>query len=188
MFFQERLILRPIWDWSVQFNDIDIIPFTNALYKKPPESSRKSMVVLPPNAIALPGFQSNSRFTINLSANASKINSSTPKSEVSKVLFNNKNCLKFSQFNNFYYCQERRFLEPQWTVRNMEIWMHCYYRWLPILDIQFGGYAQIDHFNRKILNNIKKLQHCLRTQNFDNLPLHWFTKNNGDTVVAQEPD
>lgn len=64
--------------------------------------------------------------------------------------------------------------------------MHCYYRWLPVLSINCGGYVQIDMFNRRILGNITKLQRCLRTQDFDDLPLP-LSKNNGE-VVTHEPD
>ncbi len=65
---QEHLILRPVWDWGEQFSDKDIVLFSNPMYKKPPEQSRKSMAFLPPTAIPLPGLhQTGSRMTMHVS-------------------------------------------------------------------------------------------------------------------------
>lgn len=50
----EKLILRSVWDWGEEFSDRDIALFSNPLFKKPPDNSRKSFAILPPNAIALP--------------------------------------------------------------------------------------------------------------------------------------
>lgn len=68
--FQNRLVLRPIWDWGEQFSDKDLALFTNPLYKKPPEqqNNRRTMaVVLPSSAVPLPGLHKpNARFSVNL--------------------------------------------------------------------------------------------------------------------------
>lgn len=45
--------------------------------------------------------------------------------------------------------------------------MQCYYRWLPILEIKYGGNPQIDLINRMTLSEISKLQQDLQTQSFD---------------------
>lgn len=69
----KRLVLRPVWDWAEQFADKDLALFNNPLYKKPPEqlnNARKSMAILPSNAIPLPGLHKtpNSRYSLNVGA------------------------------------------------------------------------------------------------------------------------
>lgn len=75
---------------------------------------------------------------------------------------------------------QKRFIEPQWKIRDMEIWMQCYYRWSPLLEIHNGGFPQIDLYNRMILSNISKLQQSLQSRDFDDLP----TPTNEDTVFG----
>lgn len=58
-------------------------------------------------------------------------------------------------------------MTPQTAIRDLEIWMQCYYRWLPVLEIKNGGNPQIDLFNRMILSSISKLQQDLQTRAFD---------------------
>lgn len=65
------------------------------------------------------------------------------------------------------YLQENRYLNPTFTLRDMEIWMQCYYRWITILEIKNGGYPQIDLYNRMLLTNISNLQQKLLTKDFD---------------------
>lgn len=60
------------------------------------------------------------------------------------------------------------YLKPSTAIRDLDIWMQCYYRWLPVLEIKNGGNPQIDLFNRMILSRISKLQQELQTQTFEN--------------------
>lgn len=52
----------------------------------------------------------------------------------------------------------------------MELWRQCYFRWLPIVEIQGGGAAQVEIFHRLLLSNVNKLQTALQTQEFDEVP------------------
>lgn len=61
-------------------------------------------------------------------------------------------------------------MEPLCNIRVIEIWRQCYYRWLPIVEIQNGGSPQIELFHRLLLSNISKLQTVLQTQDFDEVP------------------
>lgn len=54
-------------------------------------------------------------------------------------------------------------------MRELELWHQCYYRWLPILEIQHGGFPQIDLYNRLILSSISRLQQALQSRDFDDL-------------------
>lgn len=78
-----------------------------------------------------------------------------------KILF------KLINLNRLPFALQSRFLTPSWAIHDMEIWMQCYYRWMPVLEIQNGGTPQIDLFNRMILSNISKLQRQLETQQID---------------------
>lgn len=85
-FFQNHLVLRPIWDFGEQFTDKDIALFTNPLYKKPTDQStnaRKSMLPVPVSAIPLPGLHNpnNPRFSLYVS-NRVASPAHTPKSQV----------------------------------------------------------------------------------------------------------
>lgn len=61
-------------------------------------------------------------------------------------------------------------MSPNTAIRDMDIWMQCYYRWLPVLEIKNGGPPQVDLFNRMILSNISKLQQDLQLRTFDDVP------------------
>lgn len=52
----------------------------------------------------------------------------------------------------------------------MELWRQCYFRWLPIVEIQGGGYVQVEMLHRLLLSNVNKLQSALQTQEFDDVP------------------
>lgn len=74
---------------------------------------------------------------------------------------------------------QRRFLEPQCAVRDLEIWVQCYYRWLPILEIKNGGFPQVDLYTRVILSSISMLQQALQSRDFDDLPTPTNEDGNG---------
>lgn len=61
-------------------------------------------------------------------------------------------------------------LEPKHRIQNMELWRQCYFRWLPVVEIQGGGFVQIEMFHRLLLSNVNKLQSALQTQDFDDVP------------------
>lgn len=65
------------------------------------------------------------------------------------------------------FSHQIRYLKPNTAIRDMDIWMQCYYRWVPVLEIKNGGNPQIDLFNRMILNRISKLQQDLQTRTID---------------------
>lgn len=53
----DRIILRPVWDWGEQFSDKDIALFTNPLYKKVSDvghEQQERKLRLPPTAYRLP--------------------------------------------------------------------------------------------------------------------------------------
>lgn len=150
----EKIILRPVWDWGEQFADKDIALFSNPLYKRPPEiiHSRKSSF-LPPNAVALPILSAHLKHSHGKDINAS----------VER--------------------QQTYFLEKvKYNLVDLEIWAQCYYRWLPFLEIANGGQPQIDLFNRILINNISKLQQILQTCEFDEQQLQ--AANGDTTTTA----
>jgi len=51
-----------------------------------------------------------------------------------------------------------RFLEPLCGVSDLKVWQQCYYRWIPILEVERGGFPQIDLLNRLLIHNISKLE------------------------------
>lgn len=57
-------------------------------------------------------------------------------------------------------------MKPKYALMDLDIWTQCYYRWMPILAIESGGYPQIDLFNRKLLSNITRMQEAIQTQGF----------------------
>uniref|UniRef100_A0A0K8TME0 Putative myotubularin-related protein 10-b n=1 Tax=Tabanus bromius TaxID=304241 RepID=A0A0K8TME0_TABBR len=135
-----QLILRPVWDWNEQFMEKDKVFFTNPFFVKKQENYRKS-IALPPNAVLLPGFEKKqSRFTLDP---AQMNKSSIPKD---------------------------RYLQPKCHIANLEVWQQCYHRWIPILEIKNGGFPQIELFHRLILSNISKLQRCIETGDYEDLP------------------
>ncbi|XP_062564541.1 myotubularin-related protein 10-B [Armigeres subalbatus] len=147
----DHIILRPVWDWGEQFSDKDIALFTNPLYKKPPDTGHalEKKPRLPPTAYRLPCIDdlkdSNNLAIHNLpGTNASALSPSATSAGAQST-------------------DSPAFLEPLCTVRDMEIWHQCYYRWIPFLEIKNGGYPQIDLFNRSVLNGINRLMKVLNT-------------------------
>ncbi|XP_058833260.1 myotubularin-related protein 10-B isoform X4 [Topomyia yanbarensis] len=136
----DRIILRSTWDWGEQFSDKDIALFANPLYRKPPDTeyAHRRKLRLPPSAYRLPCMDGNNSFTTNNFVGVSNNDVTAPRLQ----------CV---------------FLEPQYALRNIEVWHQCYYRWIPFLEIKNGGYPQVDLFNRSVLNNIYKLQKMLQT-------------------------
>lgn len=149
----EKIILRPVWDWGEQFSDKDIALFSNPLYKRPPEiiHSRKS-AFLPPNAVALP-----------IAANFKNLHSGGKDSNIER--------------------QQTYFLDNvRYNIVDLEIWTQCFYRWLPFLEIENGGQPQIDLFHRILINNISKLQHTVQTGEFDENQMQSSNGDNATTT------
>lgn len=147
----DRIILRPVWDWGEQFSDKDIALFANPLYKKPPDVGyvQEKKIRLPPTAFRLPCIE-DLRESNNLTMNHS-VEPATPSSNISTGAAGTSSQIVF--------------LEPQYAVRDIEIWHQCYFRWIPFLEIKNGGNPQIDLFNRSVLNNIHKLQKVMQSGN-----------------------
>lgn len=81
----------------------------------------------------------------------------------------------------FYF--QNRYLIPKHSIKDLEIWAQCYYRWLPILEIKNGGNPQIDLFARYVLSNISKLQHALQSNEYDDIPMK---KPNNDNFIGPQ--
>lgn len=64
---------------------------------------------------------------------------------------------------SFYISLQDR-LVPRSSVRDLEIWSQCYFRWIPMLEIKNGGFPQVDLFNRMLVNNIHRLQRFISEQ------------------------
>uniref|UniRef100_A0A336L0Z1 CSON014244 protein n=1 Tax=Culicoides sonorensis TaxID=179676 RepID=A0A336L0Z1_CULSO len=154
-----KIVLRPVWDWGEQFSDKDIALFSNPLYKKPvsleqdgvPESGyRRSRI--PAGALLMPGAEDlRLQFGENLS---------TPRQ--SAKLSRNIQLMRINttDVTENDHLQDR----IQTSVRNLEIWSQCYFRWIPMLEIKNGGMPQVDLFNRMLVNNIHRLQRFLSEQ------------------------
>lgn len=147
----DRIVLRPVWDWGEQFSDKDIALFTNPLYKKVSDAGhvQESKIRLPPTAYRLPCIDD-----LKDSKNMTTRNSV----EVIASSLNSSAKTRGQQ-------QGISFLEPQCTVRDMEIWHQCYFRWIPFLEIKNGGHPQVDLFNRSVVNSINKLLKVLNSEN-----------------------
>ena len=65
---------------------------------------------------------------------------------------------------------QKIFLNPLSSVKWLDIWVQCYYRWLPIVEIPNGGMPQVELFHRVILSHICKLQQALQTGEIEDLP------------------
>lgn len=52
-------------------------------------------------------------------------------------------------------------LKPNTNVCSLDIWIQCYFRWLPELEIRNGGKPQIDLCCRFIVSEIFQLQQTL---------------------------
>ncbi|XP_055628584.1 myotubularin-related protein 10 isoform X2 [Toxorhynchites rutilus septentrionalis] len=143
----DRIILRPVWDWGEQFSDKDISLFTNPLYRKALDDKRnvhEKVLRLPPTAYRLPcigDMREINGLTRNDAGEAASQSTDTCPEE--KI------------------CSQNLFLKPQYRMRDIEVWHQCYFRWIPFLEIKNGGQPQIDLVNRSVLNNIHKLQRVL---------------------------
>uniref|UniRef100_A0A182VSS7 Myotubularin phosphatase domain-containing protein n=1 Tax=Anopheles minimus TaxID=112268 RepID=A0A182VSS7_9DIPT len=139
----EHVVLRPVWDWEKQFDNKDLALFTNPLYQ----------VKLREVLLAV---QSNSN------------SSSSPQTPIASSLFsarrsdvsNGHSVLNGAGMQQLLKHDEQ-FLEPQCCLRDIELWQQCYFRWMPHLEIKYGGIAQCDLLNRFLLSNIYKLRQDL---------------------------
>uniref|UniRef100_A0A2M4AEY2 Myotubularin phosphatase domain-containing protein n=1 Tax=Anopheles triannulatus TaxID=58253 RepID=A0A2M4AEY2_9DIPT len=104
----DHITLRPVWDWSNQFEGKDLALFTNPLYQ--PDNDE----------------------TFNLT--------------IRKLPLNDI---------------DKEHLQPQYCLRDIELWQQCYFRWMPHLEIKYGGIAQSELLNHILLNNIRKLRRTL---------------------------
>lgn len=141
----QGLVLRPVWDWGEQFAEKDKVFFTNPFYQRKQENFNRKSVAIPAGAVMLPGLaqpnRAAQRFTINPQLFVTQ--STIPKD---------------------------RFLKPRQSMSELSVWEQCYYRWIPILEIKYGGFPQIDLYHRLLLSNIAKLQRALELQDYDDLP------------------
>uniref|UniRef100_A0A182MTC7 Myotubularin phosphatase domain-containing protein n=1 Tax=Anopheles culicifacies TaxID=139723 RepID=A0A182MTC7_9DIPT len=128
----EHVVLRPVWDWEKQFDNKDLALFTNPLYE-----AKLRQVLL--------AVQSNSN------------SSSSPHTPIASSLFSARR----SDESNGHSVHDVQFLEPQCCLRDIELWQQCYFRWMPHLEIKYGGIAQCDLLNRFLLSNIYKLRQDL---------------------------
>uniref|UniRef100_A0A182QGP7 Myotubularin phosphatase domain-containing protein n=1 Tax=Anopheles farauti TaxID=69004 RepID=A0A182QGP7_9DIPT len=151
----EHVVLRPVWDWEKQFDDKDLALFTNPLYR-------------PKLAQALQPIQS------------SNSSSQSPQTPVASSLYNLRHrqddsnglpVVNGSGSKLQVLQHDEQFLEPQCCLRDIELWQQCYFRWIPHLEIKYGGIAQCDLLNRILLNNVCKLR-----------------KNLNNSAVGETPD
>ncbi|XP_059614071.1 myotubularin-related protein 10-B isoform X2 [Phlebotomus argentipes] len=147
----EGLILRSVWDWGEQFADKDIVYFSNPCYRRPVVEPSRRSVVLPASAVPLPIIGAPDYHPVQpLTGGACSRASIMPVDSA----------------------DTRIILSPQCSVKWLDIWVQCYYRWLPIVEIPNGGTPQVELFHRVILSNVSKLQQALQTRDFDELPQH----------------
>lgn len=83
------------------------------------------------------------------------------------------------------------FIEPSCALKDIEIWQQCYFRWIPFLEIQNGGFPHIDLFNRSVQNNIILLQKLLIGGNISSseeklLPSKEFALNSKNKIEAND--
>nr|XP_040239839.2 myotubularin-related protein 10-B [Anopheles coluzzii] len=139
----EHVVLRPVWDWEKQFESKDLALFINPLYQ-----TKKAHA-----ALTVPSASSSSSSPQNPIQN-SLFNARRAEDSNGQTIVNVVGKLQLSQNNE-------QFLEPQCCLRDIELWQQCYFRWMPHLEIKYGGMAQCDLFNRILLNNICKLRQNL---------------------------
>lgn len=60
--------------------------------------------------------------------------------------------------NPLYDDSYRAVLKPHAGLSGLEIWMQCYFRWLPDLEIRNGGKPQIDLYSRYLVSEILQSQ------------------------------
>ncbi|XP_053675597.1 myotubularin-related protein 10 [Anopheles nili] len=136
----DHVVLRPVWDWQQQLEDKDVALFANPTYR------RKTTQ------------------TTTVNSNASRC--STSQNTVTNMLFNARRTDETNGHSGInggasemQLLQQDmlEFLEPQYCLRDIELWQQCYFRWMPHLEIKNGGIAQCDLLNRILSNNIVKL-------------------------------
>lgn len=106
--------------------------------------------------LSVPRHQQSARLSRNIQL--MRINTSDVPENVSVPLLN-KN---FRSTIIDLFLQDR--LVPRSSVRDLEIWSQCYFRWIPMLEIKSGGFPQVDLFNRMLVNNIHRLQRFVSEQ------------------------
>ncbi|KAG5885891.1 hypothetical protein JTB14_019150 [Gonioctena quinquepunctata] len=60
--------------------------------------------------------------------------------------------------NPLYDDSFRKPLRPNTGLSGLEIWLQCYFRWLPDLEIRNGGKPQVDLFSRFVVSEILQTQ------------------------------
>ncbi|XP_078044125.1 myotubularin-related protein 10-B isoform X2 [Augochlora pura] len=53
---------------------------------------------------------------------------------------------------------EKHIIKPQYDVVNIELWVQCYFRWIPPLEIHNGGQNHIELYARLLRNNVNQLK------------------------------
>ncbi|XP_070506241.1 myotubularin-related protein 10-B isoform X2 [Chironomus tepperi] len=181
---EEKLVLRPVWDWGEMFYEKDVAMFVNPLYKKPQmseqeiENNRKSR--LPPSALKLPGMDilpknPKQRFSLQPGKvvdtethllRPSQVLSHTAESPPKKLETMKPSTSSASAPST----DKSKYLKPSHHLMDLEIFSQCYFRFMPLLEIAQGGSVQSDLCNRVILNKIYKYQKAIETDNFTDLP------------------
>ncbi|XP_046802459.1 myotubularin-related protein 10-B [Lucilia cuprina] len=148
---ENKLVLRPVWDWSEQFLEKDKLFFNNPFYQKQKQElpCRRS-IAIPAGAVMLPGL---AKPGLQLNLPQHQRNTMVPQNFIAKSSI-----------------PKDRYLLPEHRMSSLQIWEQCYYRFMPILEIKRGGFPQIELQHRLLLSNIGKLQRCLELQEYDDLP------------------
>ncbi|XP_076652050.1 myotubularin-related protein 10-B [Halictus rubicundus] len=53
---------------------------------------------------------------------------------------------------------EKSIIKPQYNVVSIELWVQCYFRWIPPLEIRNGGQNHIELYARLLRNNVNQLK------------------------------
>ncbi|XP_052867794.1 myotubularin-related protein 10-B isoform X1 [Anopheles cruzii] len=151
----EHIVLRPVWDWAKQFDDKDLALFMNPLYRQEEilGKSGRSIITSEPQHSTL--FTSGRRIF-------------------------NSNGHPNSQDGETVSLQ---FLQPQYCLRDIELWQQCYFRWIPHLQIKHGGIAQSELLNRILVHNIRKLSRMVKSEHSNE---QYQSENFGEPIDALE--
>ncbi|XP_053664363.1 myotubularin-related protein 10-B [Anopheles marshallii] len=139
----EHVVLRPVWDWEKQFDNKDLALFTNPLYQA---KMRQAVLAVQSN--------SNSSSSPQTPIASSLFSARRPDESNGRSVPNGAGKLQLLK-------HDEQFLEPQCCLRDIELWQQCYFRWMPHLEIKYGGIAQCDLLNRLLLGKIYKLRQDL---------------------------
>ncbi|XP_065363536.1 myotubularin-related protein 10-B [Calliphora vicina] len=151
-FKENKLVLRPVWDWSEQFLEKDKLFFNNPFYQKQkPELPCRRSIAIPAGAVMLPGL-------------------AKPLLNVNSFQQQQRSTLAPHNFIAKSSIPKDRYLLPEHRMSFLNIWEQCYFRFMPILEIKRGGFPQIELQHRLLLSNIGKLQRCLELQEYEDLP------------------